>query len=257
MDLIDRQLASRGLTGVQSAEANADYLITAGMWEHAAGSVDQTTTSQWSGGRIPGPRGGETSFVDWVYTLRVSIVDSKAAGTSSQSPCVIEAESNWSPLQRTIPALIDAAFKTLMASPSSAGIAAARSIAVQYGSVIPVAVTGRTPFSSGNGVVIESVTGDRPHIQAGGSYLVEGTYTLGSDESAILLLTASMAERMSVPVFPEQRLNISRGTGHFSLSIQVPNVDSFKSLHISLYPVNSGGTTGRDPQGGLYFSEKT
>ncbi|HEY3912885.1 MAG TPA: hypothetical protein VGN61_00245, partial [Verrucomicrobiae bacterium] len=43
---------------------------------------------------------------------------------------------------------------------------------------------GASGFADGDKITITSVRGDRKHIEAGGSYIVEGTYTLNSAESA-------------------------------------------------------------------------
>src|SRR3984957_4243000 len=51
---------------------------------------------------------------------------------------------------------------------------------------------GASGFSAGDQISITSVRGDRAHIEPGGSYLVEGTYTLasaGSDDFAVCCTT--------------------------------------------------------------------
>src|SRR6185295_444590 len=47
---------------------------------------------------------------------------------------------------------------------------------------------GATEFAAGDSIVITSVRGNRRHLESGGRYLVEGSYTLASAERADLAL---------------------------------------------------------------------
>lgn len=108
---------------------------------------------------------------------------------------------------------------------------------------------GASGFSDGDQITITSVRGDREHIEPGGGYVVEGTYTLHSADSADLcLFCTSRGPSGSTPVQETERLSIkTKGTGNFQLyETNVP--DGW--LHVSFYPHHSSSG------GGVYFGEK-
>jgi len=107
---------------------------------------------------------------------------------------------------------------------------------------------GASGFSAGDQITITSVRGDRTHIELGGSYLVEGSYTLASADSADLALyCTTRGPSGPTPVQESQRIKITRGTGGFHLyETNVP--DGW--LHVSFYPDNS------KLHGGVYIGEK-
>ncbi|HZV33067.1 MAG TPA: hypothetical protein VFB72_00715 [Verrucomicrobiae bacterium] len=106
---------------------------------------------------------------------------------------------------------------------------------------------GASGFFAGDQITITEVRGDKKHIEPGGSYLVEGTYTLASADSADLaLFCTSRGPSGPTPVQAGQTVKISRGTGKFHLyETNVPG----GWLHVSFYANNSS-------HGGVYFGEK-
>lgn len=108
--------------------------------------------------------------------------------------------------------------------------------------------TGAGGFFAGDQITITEVRGDRKHIEPGGSYLAEGTYTLASADSADLaLFCTTRGPSGATPVQAGQLIKINKGTGKFHLyETNVP--DGW--LHISFYPNNSS------LHGGTYFGEK-
>lgn len=106
---------------------------------------------------------------------------------------------------------------------------------------------GASGFPAGDQITITSLRGDRKHIEPGGSYLVEGTYTLNSAENADLaLFSTSRGPSGPTPVQDGQRVKITKGSGTFHLcETNLP--DGW--LHVSFYP--NGGS-----RGGVYFGEK-
>jgi hypothetical protein len=108
-------------------------------------------------------------------------------------------------------------------------------------------------FSPGDEIVITSVKGDRKHIEPDGRYLVEGTYTLVSMESAGLSLSVTAPSPSSPgaisPVHDEEGTKVARGTGRFSLSATMRYAGSF---HVSFNPMGGG-----ESRGTIYFREDT
>ncbi len=107
---------------------------------------------------------------------------------------------------------------------------------------------GASGFAPGDQITITSVRGDRTHIEPGGSYLVEGTYTLASAESADLaLFSTSRGPSSPTTIQDGQRIKITKGAGKFQLyERNLP--DGW--LHVSFYPQNGSS------HGGVYFGEK-
>jgi hypothetical protein len=107
---------------------------------------------------------------------------------------------------------------------------------------------GAFGFLAGDQITITSVRGDRKHIEPGGSYLVDGSYTLASADSADLALFCTTRGPSGLtPVQDGQRIKITRGAGTFHL-YETNLVDGW--LHVSFYPDNSS------LHGGVYFGEK-
>jgi hypothetical protein len=107
---------------------------------------------------------------------------------------------------------------------------------------------GASGFAPGDQITITSVRGDRTHIEPGGSYLVEGTYTLASAESADLaLFCTSRGPSGPTPIQDGQRIKITKGAGKFRLC-ETNVADGW--LHVSFYPQNGSS------HGGVYFGEK-
>jgi len=101
-------------------------------------------------------------------------------------------------------------------------------------------------FEPGDSITVSRVTGSRERIEAGGTYTIEGEYTLGSVGSAILGL--------SVPYrggqLPWTNMLVLRGSGNFALTLNVPPIETFHSLHIAFYPTDGS----QRQQGGVYIA---
>lgn len=106
---------------------------------------------------------------------------------------------------------------------------------------------GSIEFAPGDNIVIASVRGDREHFEVGGHYLLEGSYTLVSSESADLAwYSTSRGPSGSTPVMEDQHVKISAGSGNFRLKKTMTD-DGW--LHVSFY-------VDKHSHGGLYFGEK-
>ena len=106
---------------------------------------------------------------------------------------------------------------------------------------------GAIEFAPGDRIVITAMRGDRQHLELGGRYLLEGSYTLDSAASADLAwFVTSRVPSGGTPIADEEHMNISRGSGTFRLKKTVHH-DGW--LHISFY------VDGKS-HGGIYFGEK-
>jgi hypothetical protein len=117
----------------------------------------------------------------------------------------------------------------------------------KFSYVIPQGL-GAGGFLAGDQITITELRGNQKHLEPGGSYLVEGTYTLASADSADLaLFTTTRGPSGSTPVQGGQHIQITRGTGTFRLyETNIP--DGW--LHVSFY-LNNGNS-----RGGIYLGEK-
>jgi hypothetical protein len=107
---------------------------------------------------------------------------------------------------------------------------------------------GNTKFAPGDNITIQQVRGTSETIAIGGTYSVEGTYTLGSrDEADLAFYSTSISASGPTPVDPKQHTRIKKGTGSFRL-VKTMNEDGY--LHVSVYPVPSGSSFG-----GVYFGQ--
>jgi hypothetical protein len=122
----------------------------------------------------------------------------------------------------------------------------ANSIAADFSFAVPFEL-GEGGFLSGDGITIQRVTGTSPTIRTGETYCVEGTYTLASQGKATLALYATTMSKGSTPTDPSQKMSIEKGAGTFRL---VKTMREEGYLHISFYPVPSGGSFG-----GIYFGQ--
>ncbi len=107
-------------------------------------------------------------------------------------------------------------------------------------------------FRRGDRLQIESVKGDRPTIEPGGSYLVQGTYTLGSAPSARLMLSLTSKGGRSL-TSATQRMNIDQGTGAFTLATTVRDSGQ---LHVSFYFPDPNEPRRSSSGGGIYFDNR-
>jgi len=106
---------------------------------------------------------------------------------------------------------------------------------------------GATEFAPGDSIVIASLRGDRPHLEIGGRYLLEGAYTLASLDSAHLtwsITTRGPDAPAATPAEASASDDVRRGAGKFRLIKTFLN-DGWP--HVSFYSDRS--------QGGMYFGE--
>jgi hypothetical protein len=76
----------------------------------------------------------------------------------------------------------------------------------------------RTGFKRGDGVTITSVRGTRPTLEVGGTYRVEGTYTLANAAVGQVSLSITTSRDVGgVPVSRLQFYDIEKGRGSFIL----------------------------------------
>jgi hypothetical protein len=121
-------------------------------------------------------------------------------------------------------------------------------VKTEFPYVIPYEL-GTSAFPAGDRITITSLRGNRSHLETGGAYLVEGSYTLASAESALLLFSCTThGPSGRTPITEGQELKITRGSGTFSLKHVTPCDGWF---HVSFYTGNEGHS-----HGGIYFGEK-
>ena len=109
---------------------------------------------------------------------------------------------------------------------------------------------GKTQFDSGDSITIQEIHGTSDAIEVGGTYSVDGTYTLNSrDEAELALHTTTISNSGSTPVASSQHVQIKKGTGTFHL-VKTMGQDGY--LHVSFYPLPSGSSFG----GGLFRAGK-
>jgi hypothetical protein len=105
-------------------------------------------------------------------------------------------------------------------------------------------------FRKGDRIKIESVRGDRKRIEPGGTYLVQGTYTLASAPTARLALSLTLPagggrRAWSGPQF----YDIEKGTGTFAFTAKM---EDWGKYHVSFY-ISDGSGRGGSAAGGIYF----
>ena len=123
-------------------------------------------------------------------------------------------------------------------SANAVGVAPARAIATQ---VVPYEL-GKTDFQGGDTITVTSVKGDRTRFEPGGTFVVEGTYTLASRDEAALAAYVTNGE-----VEGDNKKHLTKGSGTFSLVFKVTKKGY---PHVSFYPVPYGHGCG-----GVYFGK--
>jgi len=114
----------------------------------------------------------------------------------------------------------------------------------QFPHVIRYELGASSGFYGEDQFTITSVRGDREHIEPGGSYLVEGSYTLASRKSTQLTLyCTTRGPGGPTPVQDGEHVNITKGTGRFYL-YETNLADGW--LHVSFATMH----------GDVYFGEK-
>ena len=109
-------------------------------------------------------------------------------------------------------------------------------------------------FLRGDKIVITAVRGDRPAIEPGGTYVVEGGYVLQSVEEATLALSlTSSANGGRSRWTQDQRAKIQRGSRGFSL---VATMHAAGEFHVSFYIPNPAKPGSSQAEGGIYFANR-
>ncbi|HXC37209.1 MAG TPA: hypothetical protein VNV43_15135 [Candidatus Acidoferrales bacterium] len=104
---------------------------------------------------------------------------------------------------------------------------------------------GSSAFAPGDSITIKKLRGTSKKVEVGGTYSVEGTYTLNSkDEATLAFFDTSVGYSGPTPVDPKQRIRIKKGSGSFYL---VKTMDDDGYLHVSFYRGESFG--------GVYFGQ--
>jgi hypothetical protein len=104
---------------------------------------------------------------------------------------------------------------------------------------------GDAEFAPGDNITIYQVRGTSDTIITGGTYSVEGTYTLSSkDEADLAFYATTISHSGPTPVDPEQHVRIKKGTGLFRI---VKTIAEDGYLHVSFYSGNAFG--------GVYFGQ--
>jgi hypothetical protein len=130
-------------------------------------------------------------------------------------------------------------------------LSAAEGDARDFPYAIPVEL-GAVEFAPGDRLEIMSLRGNRPHLEIGGRYLLEGTYTLESTESGTLgWRITSRGSGTPQAVGAEETINVTRGSGSFRL-IKVFQADGWP--HLSFYVKNPARGVSTSA-GGVYFGE--
>lgn len=112
-------------------------------------------------------------------------------------------------------------------------------------------------FRSDDAIAITVVRGDRPKIEVGGTYLVQGEYRLESAPTALLALSLTSNGRGGRSVWAEtQRRQIERGVGTFTLVAAMHDEGNF---HVSFYIADRSSDPERKvahSAGGIYFTNR-
>jgi uncharacterized protein len=104
---------------------------------------------------------------------------------------------------------------------------------------------GSSAFAPGDNITIKRVRGTSKKIEIGGTYSVEGTYSLNSEDEAMLaFFDTSVGYSGPTPIDPKQRTYIKRGSGSFYL-VKTMADDGY--LHVSFYK--------HEDFGGVYFGQ--
>ena len=104
---------------------------------------------------------------------------------------------------------------------------------------------GSSAFAPGDNITINRVRGTSKKIEVGGTYSVEGTYTLSSeDEATLAFFDTSVSHSGPTRIDPKQRIHIKKGSGSFYL-VKTMHDDGY--MHVSFYTDESFG--------GVYFGQ--
>ncbi len=146
--------------------------------------------------------------------------------------------------------LLRSSFRSLGPAVYSLALAAAQAASPSTQAGFPYLIQvepGATEFAPGDSIVITSVRGNRANLEVGGTYELEGKYTLTSADRADLAWFATEREASGPkPVSDAEHTMVTKGSGTFRLTKTFAD-DGW--LHVSFY-VNG------QSHGGIYFGEK-
>ncbi len=147
-----------------------------------------------------------------------------------------------SPLRRFFAALTTITMSCALAQPGPTD-----ALSRDFPHAVPYEL-GDAEFAPGDNITIQQVRGTSETITTGGTYWVEGTYTLSSrDEADLAFYATTLSDSDPTPVDSRQCVRIKKGTGSFHL-LKTLKEDGY--LHLSFYPVPSGSDFG-----GVYFGQ--
>jgi hypothetical protein len=107
---------------------------------------------------------------------------------------------------------------------------------------------GKSEFAPGDSITILHVRGTSESIKVGGTYSVDGTYVLASqDEADLAFYATTVGASGPTPVDPQQHVKVKQGSGSFHL-VKTMSQDGY--LHVSFYSAQSGNSFG-----GIYFGQ--
>jgi hypothetical protein len=121
------------------------------------------------------------------------------------------------------------------AIPSSRPLAAAETkdeITRDFPYAVPFEL-GDSQLPPGDSIVIRQVRGTREKFMVGGTYSVDGTYTLSSMDEAELAFYSTSKSTNATPVDAKQKMRIKKGSGSFHL---IKTIHEDGNLHVSFYP---------------------
>lgn len=109
--------------------------------------------------------------------------------------------------------------------------------------------TSRAAFENGDSIAVQEVRASSANLTPGVTFLVRGTYTLSSRDSAILSISLTTTEPVGVPSQSTARRQISRGTGTFEMEYTIQFAGT---VYLALTPATGGGNSfGRIYVGGI------
>jgi hypothetical protein len=107
-------------------------------------------------------------------------------------------------------------------------------------------VIPRTDFTGGDSITIQEVLATSPNFGVGTTFVVRGTYTLQSHDSAIMGISLTTTESILVPSQATARKQVAAGTGTFEMEYTIQFAGS---VYIAFTPTTGGNSFGR-----IYFS---
>lgn len=108
-------------------------------------------------------------------------------------------------------------------------------------------------FRSGDNIEITLVRGDRPRLEPGGTYVVEGRYMLASERQATIALSLTTSAPGSSAWSKSQFATVDKGRGTFLFTAEMKSSGQF---HVSFYFSDPEQPGRKSSQGGVYFDNR-